>query len=240
MKTIIFLIAFLFTSANLVQAQNKRITVYYNGDSTEVVNLANTDSIIVFICGASRVKYDDKFYNTVPIGEQCWLKENLNVGTRKDGNILQSNNGEIEKYCYNDDPANCITYGGLYLWEEMMQYYWSEGTQGICPDGWHLPSSSEFATLINNVDDDGNSLKAIGEGYDDGAGTNASGFSALLVGRSYFGVFAYLTNRAYFWTSSHLMVNDAWYINLFDNNSTIVDYNTSNWQHAYSVRCIMD
>src|ERR1035438_4575700 len=68
------------------------------------------------------VTYAGKTYNTVHIGSQCWLKENLDVGTRINGSNDQKNNGIIEKYCYNDDTANCTKYGGLYQWDEVMQY----------------------------------------------------------------------------------------------------------------------
>ncbi len=56
-------------------------------------------------------------------------------------------NGIIEKYCYDDNTSNCDTYGGLYQWEEMMQYVTTPGAQGICPDGWHLPTDEEFKTM---------------------------------------------------------------------------------------------
>ncbi len=116
------------------------------------------------------------------IGNQCWLKENLNVGTQIVHGQWPSNNGTIEKYCYNDLPANCDTYGGLYMWDEAMQYVTTEGAQGICPDGWHMPTEAEVQTLITFVGNDGNALKREDQGSGDGQGTNTSGFSALLTG----------------------------------------------------------
>src|ERR1035437_1786144 len=68
------------------------------------------------------VAYSGKIYSTIQIGTQCWLKENLDVGNMIHGIDTAKNNGIIEKYCYNDDPANCTTYGGLYQWNEAMQY----------------------------------------------------------------------------------------------------------------------
>jgi len=59
------------------------------------------------------VNYGGKIYNTVQIGTQCWLKENLNIGTMIPVNQDGSNNGSIEKYCYNNDINNCNVYGGL-------------------------------------------------------------------------------------------------------------------------------
>src|ERR1035437_8781265 len=132
--------------------------------------------------GLATVVYAGKTYNTVRIGDQCWLKENLDVGTRINGSANQTNNSVIEKYCYNDDPANCTTYGGLYQWNEAMQYVTTQGTQGICPPGWHVPTLAEFQTLGTTESNNGNALKAIGQGTGGGAGTNTSGFSALLGG----------------------------------------------------------
>ncbi len=133
-------------------------------------------------CGTLTVDYEGKTYNTVLIGSQCWLKENLDIGTMVTGVTDQTDNATIEKYCYNDDPANCDIYGGLYQWDEAMQYSTSPGAQGICPTGWHISTLAEFQTLSSAVGGDGNALKAIGQGSGGGEGTNTSGFSALLAG----------------------------------------------------------
>jgi uncharacterized protein (TIGR02145 family) len=136
-----------------------------------------------------QIYYAGKIYNTVTIGSQVWLKENLDVGTMINGTNggtnsdgQQINNGTIEKYCYGNITANCTNYGGLYQWNEAMQYVTTEGTKGICPTGWHIPTEAEFATLATTVSNDENALKAVGQGTAPGAGTNTSGFSALLVG----------------------------------------------------------
>ncbi|HZW39382.1 MAG TPA: fibrobacter succinogenes major paralogous domain-containing protein [Ignavibacteriaceae bacterium] len=165
----------------LAMAQNKIMTLYYP-DSTKVINISTLDSISIFICGTSKVNYAGKDYNTVLIGTQCWLKENLNVGTRINGSPNMSNNGILEKYCYNNDTTYCDTYGGLYTWNEAMQYETTEGAKGICPTGWHIPTRSDFSTLITTVDSSANALKKVGQGTGQGQGTNSSGFSALLGG----------------------------------------------------------
>ena len=97
--------------------------------------------------GITSVIYEGQTYNTVLIGDQCWLKENLNVGTMIQGDQGSSNNGIIEKYCYGDNEANCDTYGGLYAWREAMQYVTTAGVQGICPLGWHFPTDGEWTIL---------------------------------------------------------------------------------------------
>ena len=134
--------------------------------------------------GIPTVEYEGKIYHTVQIGTQCWLRENLDIGTMILGIQDQSNNGLIEKSCYNNNPNNCNTFGGLYQWYEAMQYDTTTGSRGICPPGWHIPTLYEFWTLRNAVwwFGMGNALKAVGQGSGDGAGTNTSGFSALLAG----------------------------------------------------------
>ena len=102
--------------------------------------------------GTPTVLYEGQTYHTVLIGNQCWLSENLNVGTMVEGTIEQSNNETIEKYCYDNDPSNCTLYGGLYQWKEAMQYSTTEGAQGICPVGWHVPTDGELKILEGTVD----------------------------------------------------------------------------------------
>ncbi|MDH3267976.1 MAG: hypothetical protein OEM46_03890 [Ignavibacteria bacterium] len=189
-------------------------------------------------CGT--VNYDGKIYNTVLIETQCWLKENLDVGTMIPGIQDQGNNSVIEKYCYDNDPANCNTYGGLYQWNEAMQYILTPGSQGICPPGWHIPTITEFQTLANAVGNDGNALKAVGQGIGGGAGTNTSGFSALLAGyRNDIGFFNDLGVTAVYWSSSEVGSNYANFLSLNLNGNFILlsDFNKDN---GFSVRCLKD
>jgi uncharacterized protein (TIGR02145 family) len=105
------------------------------------------------LCGDPLIDLrDGKRYATVLIGEQCWMAQNLNVGTRINGGTDQTDNETIEKYCYNNDEANCTRWGGLYQWLELMDYVTTEGTRGICPDGFHVPTDEEFKILEGNVD----------------------------------------------------------------------------------------
>jgi uncharacterized protein (TIGR02145 family) len=139
---------------------------------------------------------DGKVYHTAQVGDQCWLKENLNVGTRIPSNQEQQDNGIMEKYCYKDLESNCDTYGGLYQWDEVMQYVNIAGTQGICPPGWHVPSFVEGKNLFmcigienpeityfNAVQNDaGGKLKEFGFTYwkyPNSGGSNVTGFTGL-------------------------------------------------------------
>jgi uncharacterized protein (TIGR02145 family) len=190
--------------------------------------------------GIPTVDYSGKTYNTVQIGSQCWLKENLDVGTRIDGSQNQSNNSIIEKYCYNNDTNNCNVHGGLYQWNEAMQYSTTEGSQGICPIGWHLPSYIESSKLSTVVGRDGNALKAVGQGTGVGTGTNTSGFSSLLSGtRLTSGYFDYLGEGAYYWNSPEHDASNGQSMSLNFNSGTI-NFNHFDKVYGFSIRCIKD
>lgn len=181
-----------------------------------------------------------KVYNTIRIGTQCWLRENLDVGTMVPGSQNQTNNSIIEKYCYGDDPSNCATYGGLYQWDEAMQYATNEGAQGICPPGWHIPTLAEFQTLSSAVSGDGNALKRQDQGSGAGQGTNASGFSALLAGyRGLYGIFATLGDVGYFWSSTQFDAGFAHNLGLYNVDASISLYYDSKIL-GLSVRCLED
>jgi uncharacterized protein (TIGR02145 family) len=189
--------------------------------------------------GIPTIKYAGNTYHTIQIGSQCWLKENLNVGVMINSAKDQTNNRIIEKYCYQNDPANCSKYGGLYQWNEAMQY--SPDTlkvKGICPSGWHLPDTSEFNKLSSAVNKNSKSLKAVGQGDGAGVGTNISGFSALLSGsRNLNGVFYGIKSYTYFWIS--IIANSIDAFDLYLNHGTGNIYQSdSNENYGLCVRCI--
>jgi uncharacterized protein (TIGR02145 family) len=152
---------------------------------------------------------DGNVYGTVQIGTQCWMAQNLNIGTKVLRNTNQTNNSIIEKYCYYNNENNCNTYGGLYQWNEAMQYVTTEGVKGICSTGWHLPTDAEWTTLttyLGGLSIAGGKLKEAGLTHwlspNTGA-TNSSGFTALPGGYTYTdNSFVNLTHNAYFWSSS--------------------------------------
>lgn len=98
-----------------------------------------------FVCGTTTVKdVDSNVYKTVKIGEQCWLKENLKVTKNSAGEA-------ITRYCYDNDSKICDTDGGLYDWNTAMNKSTTEGAQGICPSGWHVPKDSEWYVLESGL-----------------------------------------------------------------------------------------
>ncbi|MCX6272282.1 MAG: hypothetical protein NTU44_13910 [Bacteroidetes bacterium] len=178
------------------------------------------------------------------IGTQCWMKENLNVGTKVSGATNASDNGIIEKYCYNNDANNCLIYGGLYHWDEMMQYNTSEGIQGICPIGWHIPTYAEWLNLINflgGFDLAGGKMKETGFDHwnDPNTGaTNESRFTALGGGYgSSDGTFNLLNYSAYFWSSTQFSSSNAYYYYLYFNSANA--YRNNYYKtNRFSVRCL--
>ena len=132
---------------------------------------------------------DGKKYKTVKIGDQVWMAENLNFETKG-------------SRCFNDKVANCNKYGRLYTWAAAMDSaaeYSEDGfgcgmgtqcdasfpTQGICPDGWHLPSKKEYEKMVafvggnNSAQKKLRSQKGWGKGVE---GTDNYGFSIIASG----------------------------------------------------------
>ncbi len=216
-----------------------------------------------FTCGDAFVdSRDGQTYNTVQIGTQCWMAENLNIGTMISGGSDQTNNGTIEKYCYDNNTSNCDTYGGLYQWDEAMQYVTTAGTQGICPSGWHIPTDAEWMTMEEylgmcsgtgsgcsgatgwrGTDEGskmaGNELLWTNGNLDQNANFGTSGFDALPGSDRYTsGSFGDLTYFAYFWSSSEGGAN-AWSRSLFCNFALVERYD-DNKAYGFSLRCVRD
>ncbi|MCF8302731.1 MAG: hypothetical protein K9I94_05590 [Bacteroidales bacterium] len=208
--------------------------------------------------GITQVDYGGQVYNTVEIGDQCWLKENLNIGTMISGDKEMKYNGTIEKYCYDNDPEKCNEYGGLYQWDEMMQYTTQPGVQGICPNGWHIPTDNEGMLLEGTVDseygypdpewekqgwrgsDAGYNLKSTTGWYDDGNGSDAFGFKALPGGyRLNDGYFYYIEEYTRFWMSTEKDNNQGWRRTIrsdFEGVTRLYNEKTN----GFAIRCLKD
>jgi uncharacterized protein (TIGR02145 family) len=211
--------------------------------------------------GTPTVEFEGRIYNTIQIFSQCWLKENLDVGTMISGTQNQTNNSIIEKYCINNEPDSCTKYGGLYQWDEMMQYNTQHGVQGICPPGWHLPTDEEWLVLEGVVDsqygigdivwnpssyyrgyDAGTNLKTTSGWYLNGNGTDLYGFSGLACGfRDLYGSFNYVGYYGFWWTST-LWSDELIFLRTLDCFSPGVyrTFISPDNLYGYSVRCIKD
>lgn len=145
---------------------------------------------------------------TVTIGTQTWMKNNLNVGTMIPAAQQQANNGVIEKWCYNNTELNCTLYGGWYQWNELMAYQTAAGSKGICPEGFHVPTVEEFYVLINycgGSEQAGNALIARNAAFWKfymWKPTNSTGFTALGNGYVVKGKSGLQKLIGTFWTSS--------------------------------------
>jgi uncharacterized protein (TIGR02145 family) len=187
---------------------------------------------------------DGKLYKTVQIGTQCWMAENLNIGFMLTGTQNQSNNQTIEKHCANDDASNCIIYGGLYNWNEMMGYVTTEKAQGICPDGWYIPTDYEWKQLeiYLGMTPSAADLSNTWRGTDQGTKLKlggSSGYDALLSGgRMSGGGFLAFQQYEYMWSSSESGSDYAWRRCLRSGDPTVGRWNTFPKDFGFSVRCI--
>lgn len=130
-------------------------TITYSYTNVSLCSASKNKTILVlstpsFTCGNNLTDIrDNKVYPTVQIGLQCWMATNLNHGIIINSPQLQYDNCISEKYCYNNLNSNCSSYGGLFRWDELMQYDGSPANQGLCPPGWHIPTEGEWTTLFN-------------------------------------------------------------------------------------------
>ncbi len=205
--------------------------------------------------GLEQLEYEGQTYHTVQIGSQCWMKENLNVGRMINSSVKQTNNQIYEKYCYNNLDYNCNIYGGLYTWDEIMDYNQVEGNTGICPFGWHLPSRNDWIALFQIFDtvstetswlfDAGNELKEIGQKHwfhNTQSANNTSGLS--LLGGGVFackGEFDYILGHGAFWSSTVDDQNFVYCIEVVDYESSVrAQYSNVRSCVSASVRCILN
>lgn len=203
---------------------------------------------------------DGKQYNTIQIGSQCWMAENLNAGLQIESSNSPDDNGIIEKYCYDNLDYYCDIYGGLYLWDEMMQYAPDSLNQGICPTngGWRLPTDSDWKVLEGTTDsqygvgdpewdnlykrgfDVGKNLKSDSGWYLNGNGIDLYNFTALPAGEwDYTSVFNYQHEYAAFFSSSQESNEKAWgrvFGSTYDKSFRGAYYKT----YGFSVRCLKE
>lgn len=194
--------------------------------------------------GTEAIKHGGKLYATVEIEGVCWLKENLNIGLMIHSDSTMTDNGIIEKYCYDNDPGNCREYGGLYQWGELMNYTQGDGAQGICPLGWHITSIDEWNDLTDIHP--GFTLKERGTSHwiEGTYATNSTGLTILPGGYKWWsdGSFEQLTAYAGFFTSTELPSPPSWgvWVKGFSWNESGSHSGNAYTTHGDSVRCIKD
>ena len=193
-------------------------------------------------------------YQSIRIGEQVWMDENLNTATFRNGDIIPEARTRSEwqqaffdkrpACCYyGNDPANGETYGRLYNWFAV------NDSRGLAPAGWHVPSDAEWQQLTNYLGgggDAGLKMKNSSGWREDGNGTNESQFSGLPGGAcaddGYLGSIGYLgvwwsatTDTSYYYDASAY----AWYRYLYYSKGEIIRYSHSKG-NGFAVRCLKD
>ena len=190
---------------------------------------------------------DGNVYNTITIGTQVWLVENLKTTKYRNGDPIPNVTGEWDwnqqttgAYCdYNNTPSNSETYGRLYNWHAV------NDSRNIAPEGWHVPADDEWSILISYMEGYGGKLKEAGTSHwqaPNSGATNASGFTALPGGsRDYVGQFDYLGKRGHWWSSTQPDIQNVKTLLHLDYDSPAVGY----YYYAgvllgCSVRCVKD
>ena len=210
-------------------------------------------------CPSMVTDIDGNVYQTVLIGDQCWMMENLKVTHYRNGDPIPNVTDNTQwyglttgAYCdYNNAPGNVATYGRLYNWYAVVD------SRNIAPEGWHVPSDAELKQLemylgMSQAEadatgwrgtDEGGKLKEAGTTHwlapNTGA-TNESGFSALPGGyRSTNGTFYSMGIYATFWSSTEGSSYSAWYRYLNCDYSQVAR-GFSSKRYGFSVRCVRD
>lgn len=157
------------------------------------------------------LEIDGKSYKTIKIGKQNWMAENVALNTEK-------------SLCYNDDSKNCDTYGRLYTLDE---------AKTLCPDGWRLPSVTDYQFLTSFVYK--TTMLRSRDKWTDKAekGLNWWGFGLLPAGGHEKGDFFDITYSSYLWTSD----GKAYEVRYHGETPY---YTEKSAESAFSVRCIED
>lgn len=214
---------------------------------------------------------DHNVYEIAKIGNQVWMAENLKVTHYSDGTpipLITSNaewenlgdNNTDDAYCFYDFDENS-KYGALYTWAAVMNGAGSSdsnpgGVQGVCPDGWHLPSDDEWKELemyigiSYTVVDDSGGRGTVGYklrsrngwgGGGLGGGTDEFGFSALPGGRNqkFKLYFTGAHSDGYWWSGTEYNSTSVWIRQLSDIGREVYR-NACPKSFGISVRCVKD
>jgi uncharacterized protein (TIGR02145 family) len=206
--------------------------------------------VIIFSLGVNKsfsqvTDKDGNTYQTVTIGSQEWTTENLNVEHYRNGDVIPQVQDKDQwkklttgAWCYYEgNSENGKTYGKLYNW------YAVNDTRGLAPEGWHIPSDAEWATIIEFLggkDIAGEKMKSTALWTDIKWATNESGFTAIPGGYcddSY--RFKFLGKYGCFWSSTSNTTIASWMRELHHNIKD-VKRDTFNKKSGLSIRCIKD
>ena len=206
------------------------------------------------------IDIDGNNYQTVTIGTQEWMAENLKVTHYPNGNAiplvtttawsnLADNNTDDAYSYYNNNTAD--VYGALYTYAAAIGDNWTKDlveNQGVCPDGWHLPTDADWDALKNYLGSNagsklaGNATLWQNGSLEQSADFGISGFSALPSGSLSYdgGTYGDLGVYSYWWSANESDFSQAGYRKLYFNSSEIIGTNGKPKSNGYSVRCVKD
>jgi uncharacterized protein (TIGR02145 family) len=184
----------------------------------------------------------------VVISTQTWMQTNLNVETYRNGDPIPEVTDPTAwaalttgAWCYySNDKDTYGQYGKLYNW------YAVDDARGLAPRGWHVPTNTEWTTLITNLGGNGAAGTELKEAGTDhwtasNTGTNSSRFTAFGGGnRNFDGTFNAIKNNGFWWTSTFNTSTTAYAKVMTYNTSIVSNYNSLNKNNGYSVRCVKD
>jgi len=240
-------------------------SLYAERASYSDVSQSQIDLLKASLTGEGFVKdLDNNIYNTVKIGSQVWMAENLKTTKYQNGDIIgttipatldiTSETSPKYQWAYNGDERNVATYGRLYSW------YAATDSRNVCPTGWHLPTDPELTTLtdylINNGygyegsgSDIGKSVSSqfgwaayniAGSVGNDLLSNNKSGFSGLPSGvKGTNGAFSVLGRYANWWSATEYSATTAWFRLLIHMQNEVIEGSGSK-QSGLAVRCLRD
>ncbi len=194
-----------------------------------------------FVCGIDSVTdIDGNKYSTVQLGNQCWMSENLRTmhdPANKDSLVLIEGRSCYGLYCSGIEGAH-------YTWEAMMAgssavpENANQEVQGICPDGWHIPSKPEFDELDAWLKIDGNGGPGKLSGEKIKGSDSSSGFDALLIGNFGYNVYQSAASAS-FWTSTIYSVDESQGRIIFvTSDLPLINKGPRPKNYGLSVRCI--
>ncbi len=231
-----------------------------SGENITVINETPSESKSFVVTIVPCKDIDNINYKTVKIGIQIWMAENLKVTHYPNGDAIPlvpdyaawgklGDNNIDDAYCFYNNNAG-LGYGALYTYAAAVNGTPQTGTnrvQGVCPDGWHLPSDAEWTEMVNYITSDGhsgtegNALKTKTGWGNNGNGTDDYGFSAPPGGNRYYGngSFDYLGYVGHWWSSTEGNNSTA-----FDRHLRYTPAGVGRWNYeksyGFSVRCLRD
>ena len=217
------------SSAKSSSSDASSSSVVQPSSSVAYVEPCRTDSVDTCEYGTLTDERDGQTYKTVKIGTQTWMAENLNYAYLQPTAELDSSS-----FCYRDSASYCEKYGRLYSWDVAIN---------ICPDGWHLPDTTEWNTLFAAVGGSstaGKMLKSTSGWKNSGNGTDAYSFAVLPAGYGDNGkTYDFEGSDADFWSSTEDDSGSAYDVlmNYHDDVAYLFNFGK---RHAFSVRCVKD